>query len=298
MSIKVYNKMKGKIQCPKCKSNNTKKRGIRKTGRGKIQRYFCKDCKYSFVQDNEFYRMRNTPQKVTLCMDLFFNGMSSRAIQSHLSAFYPHNADHRTILRWIVKYSNIIYDKVKDLKLKVGNEIQTDEMEYKTKGKRTWFIDSIDTKTRFMVSSEFVKERGQKEIKRVLLRAKNKTGNQVAICTTDGLSAYENIVRKTWGYDNKLGKYKIKHKVVTQSRGEGFNHKIERLHNSVRARTKTFRGFKNLNCAKAIMRGYEVYYNFLRNNLAINCCPYELATDLKLNSANKWIELIQISKKQ
>jgi len=29
----------------------------------------------------------------------------------------------------------------------------------------------------------------------------------------------------------------------------------------------------------------------------INKCPYELATDLKLSSNNKWLELIQISKR-
>jgi len=288
--------MKNKIKCPKCQGNNTKKRGIRKTGRGKIQRYFCKKCKYSFIQNDGFYRMRNTPQKITLCMDLFFNGMSSRAIQSHLSAFYPHNCDHRTILRWVVKYSNLIYNKVKDLKLNVGKELQVDEQEHKVKGKKSWLIDSIDTKTRFMVSSDFVKERGQKEIKKVLSRAKSKTGKQIAICTTDGYTAYEKVVKKVWGYNLKELRYNIKHNKVTQLKGEGFNHKIERLHNSVRHRTKVFRGFKSLETAKAIMRGYEVFYNFIRKHQAINCCPYELATNLQLSSNNKWLELISLKR--
>ena len=48
-----------------------------------------------------------------------------------------------------------------NLKLKVGKEIQTDEMQYSRrknhfrKGVDTnWFIDAIDTETRFMVASE------------------------------------------------------------------------------------------------------------------------------------------------
>ena len=40
------------------------------------------------------------------------------------------------------------------------------------------------------------------------------------------------------------------------------------------------------------MKGYEIYYNFITKHQAINCCPYELATDLELNSNNKWLELI------
>lgn len=285
-----------KICCPKCNNNKTKKRGLRQTeNRGKIQRYFCNDCRSSFVIDDGFYRMRNHPKKITLSIDLFYRGVSTRKVQEHLSSFYPHNADHRTILRWIVKYSKMIHSFTDKLKVNVGNELQIDEQEHKTKGKRTWFIDSIDTETRYMVSSEFVKSRDGKQIRKVLTNAKQKTGNQIKICTTDGYNVYIDSVKKVFGYYN-LKKGLIKHNKVTQLKNEGFNHKIERLHNNIRQRTKTFRGFKNLDSANAIMKGFEVYYNFVMKHQAINCCPYELATDLKLTDKNKWLELIQISK--
>jgi transposase-like protein len=72
---------------------------------------------------------------------------------------------------------------------------------------------------------------------------------------------------------------------------------IERLHNSIRERTKTFRGFHgSVESARSIMKGYEIFYNFIRKHQAINCCPYELATDLVLESPNKWLELIRLSK--
>ena len=69
------------------------------------------------------------------------------------------------------------------------------------------------------------------------------------------------------------------------------------MHSNIRARTKTFRGFGSIAGANAVMKGYETYYNFIRVHQAIGKCPYELATDLKLNNPNKWIELIQLSKK-
>ncbi len=285
------------ISCPKCKGENTKKRGQRQTeNRGKIQRYFCKNCRFSFVQDDGFFRMRNTPQKVTLCLDLFYRGISTRKVQEHLKAFYPHNSDHRTILRWIVKYSKMIHSFTNKLKINCGRELQVDEMEFKTKGKRSWFIDSIDTETRYMVSSNFVKKRGQKEIKRVLQNAKNKTGNQISIYTTDGYTAYERAVKNVAGYHN-FQRGLVQHNKVTQLKDEGFNHKVERMHNSIRARTKTFRGFKTINSANALMKGFEIYYNFIREHQALGKCPYELALpELKLG-VNKWLDLIQISKK-
>jgi len=283
------------LSCPNCNSKNIIKWCKRKTqNRGLIQRYKCKNCEKYFTIDDGFFRMRNYPKKISLCLDLFYKGISTRQIQSHLNSFYSHNSSWVSIWKWVVKYSNLIHNKIKDIKLNVGNELQIDEMEYKTRGEKSWFIDSIDTETRYMVSSNFCETREQKEIKKVLLNAKNKTKNQITIYTTDGYTAYEKVVKSIAGYYN-LKKCLIKHNKVTQLKGEGFNHKIEILHNSIRHRTKTFRGFKNINSARAIMKGYEIYYNFLRKHQAIGKCPYELATNIKLKSSNKWLELIQLN---
>lgn len=289
--------MEKQIICPECNNKDTIKRGFFQTKtHGKQQRYFCKSCNKKFIKRTPFYRMRNSPQKITLCLDLFFKGVSTRQIQQHLKQFYPHNASWVSIYSWIIKYSNLIYKFTNKLKIKASPEIQVDEQEHHILGEKNWFIDSIDTKTRFMVSSEFVKERGQKEIKRVLRKAKNKTGKQISICTTDGYTAYERVVKSVFGYNFRDRKTKVFHNKVTQLKGEGFNHKIERLHNTIKLRTKTLRGFHgSLKSAKAIMRGFEVYYNFIRKNLAIKCCPYELATDIKLKEDNKWLELIKLS---
>ncbi len=98
-----------KVSCPFCHSEKVIKRGKRKTdNRGLIQRYGCKDCNKRFVEDDGFFKMKNNPQKVTLCLDLFYKGISTRQIQSHLQAFYPHNSSYKSIYKWVVKYSRKI----------------------------------------------------------------------------------------------------------------------------------------------------------------------------------------------
>lgn len=287
-----------KVICPNCQSEKIIKRGKRKTdNRGLIQRYGCQDCNKRFVVDDGFFKMKNAPQKVTLCLDLFYRGVSTRKVQEHLQAFYPQNSSHKSIYKWIVKYSKMISTFTDNLKLKVGEEMQVDEMEYKVKKQKSWFIDTIDTETRFMVASKFTKTRQQKELKKVIEKAKQKTEKQIKICTTDGYFAYSKVVKKVFGYNNKLGRYNVVHNRVTQLRGEGFNHKVERMHSNIRARTKTFRSFHgSIESANAIMKGLEIYYNFIRKHLAINCCPYELACpDVNLGN-NKWLDLIKFSK--
>jgi len=306
--MKHNNKQKSevkKVTCPNCKSKKTIKKGKRKTqNRGLIQRYGCQNCGKRFVIDDGFFRMKNHPNKITCAIDLFYKGVSTRKVQEHFQAFYPHNSSHKSIYKWVVKYSEIISKLTDKLKVKTGKEIQIDEMEYhrreghKKKGIcKDWFVDSIDVHTRFMVASKYVKKREKTEIKEFLRKVKYKTEGYVTTITTDGLTTYENVVKKTWGYDNKKGKYTIIHNKVNASKGEGFNLFIERLHNSIRERTKTFRGFHgSLESAQAIMKGIEIYYNFIRKHQAIGKCPYELATDIKLETSNRWLELIKLSK--
>jgi transposase-like protein len=292
-------------KCPKCQGKEVVKRGYFQTeAHGKQQRYFCKSCNKKFVEQTPFYRMRNNEKKITLCIDLFYRGISTRKVQEHLQAFYPHNSDHSNIYRWIIKYSKIISKFTNKLKLNVGAEVQIDEVEYHRRKSHkqklgideNWFIDSICPKTKFMVASNYVKSKGMEEIKQIIKDIKTKTDVQIKIITTDGLLAYPNAIKSIYGFSNKTHQINVNHNIVTASRGEGFNYPIERLHNNLRARTKTMRGFHgSVESANAVLKGFEIYYNFITKHQTINKCPYELATDLKLTSENKWLELISLA---
>jgi len=149
-----------------------------------------------------------------------------------------------------------------------------------------------------MVASEFKKNRDLREVKQVLSLAKAKTEKQIEIVTSDEWLAYPKAIQKTFVLKEKSNtkKYGVKHNQVNASKGGGFNYKIERLHNSVRHRIKTFRGFHgSTESANTIMKGYEVFYNFVRKHQALKGkTPSELATDIRLNE-NKWLELIRLS---
>lgn len=294
------------VSCPFCEGSGVVKRGTFQTeAHGRQQRYFCKKCNKKFIERTGFYRMRNHPKKITCALDLFYRGVSTRKVQEHFQSFYPHNSSHKSVYKWVVKYSDMISEFTDRLKVNVGKELQVDEMQYSRrkfrnrKGvDRNWFIDAVDCKTRFMVASGYVKKREQRELIGVLKKAKIKTGEQVKVVTTDGLFAYPKAVKQAFGYYNFQRK-EVRHKVVNASAGEGFNIMIERLHNNIRQRTKIFRGFHgSVKSANSIMKGWCVYYNFITKHQAINCCPYELAIPQlkeKLNVPNKWVALIELA---
>lgn len=300
------------VKCMHCKSNNYSKQGYRRTeNRGKIQKYLCKDCNRYFTNDEGFYRMRNSEQKVTMCIDLYYKGVSLRNVQRFLKAHFPHNSTPMSIYRWIVKYSNLVSKFTDNLSIEVGKEMMSDEMEYYrrinrySKGReQNWFVDTFDLMNRFMITGEYMKSRTNDNLESVMRVAKSKTGEQVKIVTTDGLLGYPSVLRATFGLQSPYHatsrtKSKIIHNVVIASE-RGFNHPIERLHNTIRERTKIMRGFHGaLKSAKAIMKGFEINYNFVRGNLALNGkTPSDVATNIEFKSSNRWLELIEIASKQ
>lgn len=279
-------------QCPFCKSKEVIKRGVRKTqNRGQIQRFSCKKCNKRFIQKDGFYRMRNTPEKITACLDLYFKGVSLRKLQDHLKVYFPHNASHMTILRWIRKYSQLIGDYVDTLPINNSNCITFDELEYKTKGVRSFFIGVMDLDSRFIVSSNYTLNRDLSTFITTLSKVRRNSRNRILNFYTDGLPTYRKALKKVYGYKHHSKKFN--HRII-RSQDNKFNWEIERFNNTVRERTKTMRHFKVLWSAKLIMKGFEIYYNFCRKHSGIKCHPYELVTDLKLGK-NKWLDLINLS---
>ena len=291
--------MEQKITCPKCNADKTKKRGFRTTAnRKKIQRYECKECRHAFVLDDGFWKMKNHENKITACMNLYYSGMSLRKIQSHLQMFAPKNAHFSSIYRWIVKYADMISQVTDKLSVNSGIELMSDEMEYKRLGRQNWFVDTLDTTTRFMVSSGFIQSRTNDELIRILKSARQKTNGSIKVVTTDALRGYPEVLRKSFNMNSKFKHGgRIIHNVV-KANERGFNHKIERLHNTIRDRTKIMRGLHgSLYSARAIMKGFEIYYNYVRKHQGIeNKTPQQEAMRLLDLGVNKWLSLIRLSK--
>ena len=246
--------------------------------------------------------MRNNENKITGCMNLYYSGISLRKIQHHLQMFAPKNSHYSNVYRWVVKYAEMISRITDRFEIESGKELMSDEMEYSRLGEQNWFVDTLDTETRSMVSSGFIKSRTNEDMTKILKLAKAKTGDSVKIITTDAMLGYPTILSKSFGYHKKFYSNdrrpsKIIHNVVKSSE-RGFNHKIERLHGTIRDRTKIMRGFHgSLDSAKAIMSGMKIYYNYIRKHQGIgNRAPQEEAIPTLNLGLNKWLSLIKLSK--
>lgn len=72
------------------------------------------------------------------------------------------------------------------------------------------------------------------------------------------------------------------------------NHRVERLHNTMRERGKVMRHLKRAQSAEKILKGFRAYYNFVRPHMALeNHTPTEMAAIPIQLGTNRWLDLIR-----
>src|SRR3989344_5774279 len=84
------------VKCQYCKSERVVKRGLSPTAnRGKQQRYLCRDCDKTFIQDLGFWKMKNSEKIITRSIDAYFSNLSSRKMRDHLARHDETEIDRR-----------------------------------------------------------------------------------------------------------------------------------------------------------------------------------------------------------
>jgi transposase-like protein len=276
-------------ECKFCKSKDVIKWGCRYNHTTKKQRWFCNNCKRSFTVDDGFLKVKNKREIITLSLDLYYKGLSSRKVEDHLEQFYSIKASYNAILEWIRKYAKLIKKFTDSLEPELSKIYHADEIFVNCKGQQHYFWDMIDKGTRFLVSTYYSTKRDSKSAKMLFLKAKHKP----LTLFTDGLQAYRKAYRKVWGARTR--KQDRETYIRLKADKDKRNNIVERIQGTIRERIKVMRGFGNKESAEAILDGLVVYYNFIKLHQGIGMTPAERAgINLRLEG-NRWLELIYLS---
>jgi len=274
-------------ECIYCASKKFKKNGkIKSSGK---QRYYCMDCKQSFISEKEFKKFKGNGQIITACLDLYFKGISLRKIKDHLRQFYNIEIDHSTIYRWIRRFTKIISNYTDTIKPQTTPIWHSDEQMIKSNGGHSWAWNIMDSRTRFLLTTLITETREVKDARRMLRKAKEIADANPQAIITDGLQSYRKAIKKEF-HTRRTG---IQHIRLESIRAKMNNNKIERYHNSFRERDKTMRGFFNDKTAQAYSNGFRDYYNYIRIHTTLGTTP-AFASGIDLNlPQNRWLGLIR-----
>ena len=239
------------VVCKYCSSPNIVKFG---TFQG-IQRYWCKDCKRKFADNDALPKMKTDTKVISSALSCYFGGMPLDAIQRHLHQQFKVYYSEMGIYNWIKRFSKEAIDRVKDFQPIVGDTWIADETMLKVGGKKVWFFDVIDEKTRYLLASRLAQSRTIKEAALVMNEARRKAGKSPKRIITDKLAAYIDGIELVFGSDTKH----IQSKPFTDVNSTNI---IERFHGTLKDRTKIIRGFKNIHTAELLTDAWLVHYNF------------------------------------
>jgi putative transposase len=287
------------LVCKFCGSENIVRRGFRSTQRGKVQRFYCKDCKRKFVVNEGFEKMKATPQTVTIALDLYFKGISMRSIVDHLKQFYNVEVSHVAIYKWITKYVKLMKQYVDQLVPKVSGIWHSDEMVLNIRNldnheNLRWAWNVIDNESRFWLATQITEKREIADARNILAQASSMSKTRPMAVVTDGLRAYQDAIHKEF---HTMKAPRTQHVRVPNIRNRSNNNMVERLHGTIRQRNKVMRGLDEEATAQTMMNGIRIYYNMIRPHMALNGKTPAEKCGIKIEGKNKWLTLIQNASK-
>ena len=274
-------------ECIYCKSADLAKDGLRHNKDGDIQKFQCRNCGKYFTINLGFEKMKHNPQAITSAIQLYFSGESLRHTQQSLRLLGV-NVSHQTIYNWIAKYTALMNKYLEKITPQVSSTWRADEVYVKVKGNPKYLFALIDDETRFWIAQEVAESKYKHDARNIFRLAKERAGKIPDTIITDGLPAYHDAYKKEFFSHKTKGTRHIREIAIA---GRIHNNKMERFNGELRDREKVMRSLKNVETP--ILKGLEIYHNYIRPHTALNGQTPSARCGLEVEGQNKWLTVIQ-----
>ena len=242
------------VDCPRCTSEDVMKYG---TAKG-IQVYKCKDCNRKFRNTGLAYKRQVPVEIVGAAINLFYDGLSIKAIAENLSDMYDiPEPSKASVYEWVRDYTGLAQREMGKYKAKTGSEWVADEMVLKVGGEKLWNWNVMDADTRYILASHLSKRRDMREAMKVMEKAQANAANLPKTIKTDRLKSYIDAIERIYGGA-------VKHVQSDGITAPINNNLSERLQGSFRQRTKVMRGLQSLETGQHFLDGWVINYNLFR----------------------------------
>lgn len=279
------------FKCVHCKKHSAVKAGLRKNNSGFVQRYFCTECKKYSVNRKGLENYRHNVEVISAALDLRAKGLSLADVVDHLDQHHRVKVSRKTILDWQNKFGKKLSSFSQTLTPHLEGTYHADEMFYKAAKKWHYYWDCIDYETKFLLADHVSDDRNNCEAIDFLKKIKNACEQMPKVVHTDCSYDYPPAFRAVFP------RRRI-HKPYPAWRHKFKNNPIERYHNTLKQRYKTFRGFNSMKTSEEFFEFFKTYYNFIRKHTSLAGLTPAQAAKIELalgrNRLRSLIELLQL----
>jgi transposase-like protein len=255
----------------------------------KKQLYKCKDCGHRFYENGRFARMKTDKNLIVTALNLYYDGLSLRKAQRNLEQIFGERVSQVTILNWVRRYSKLVKEFVMTLTPQLSGLWHEDETILSCEGKNIWFWEMIDEDTKFLVASHLSGTRTLEDTIAVFKQGFEQSKVRPRAVFVDGSFVYETAFNKVFWTMRKETRPELVQRVGIRARET--NNIVERMHGTVKDRTKPMRGLKAFDSTKSILEGFTIHYNFVRPHQTLNGkTPAQAA---RMNAPSNWKNLIE-----
>jgi transposase-like protein len=227
----------------------------------------CVQCGKRFIDNDTLPSMRVNKHAIVTAMSMYFEGPSVRKVSRQLESTYGERVSQVSVWKWVRKYSTLVSEFVKTLSPQLGGKWHHDETVIRCEGQNQWFWEMIDDETRFLVASHLSETRTLEDTIKVFRDAVEQAKSRPQAVFVDGSHQYDAAFNRVFYSRYKVARVELVKRIGIRSRET--NNIVERLHETLKERTRPMRGFKNQDSAKAILEGYVVNYDYARPHLLL-----------------------------
>jgi transposase-like protein len=135
-------------------------------------------------------------------------------------------------------------------------------------GRNVWFWEMIDEDTKFLVASHVSGTRTLEDTIAVFKRGLEQSKVKPRAVFVDGSFVYETAFNKVFYTMRKDTRPELVQRVGIRARET--NNIVERMHGTVKDRTRVMRGLKSFESTKALLEGFTIHYNYVRPHQTLN----------------------------
>jgi transposase-like protein len=277
------------MQCKYCQSEK-----VVKNGSAKGEPIFkCKDCGHRFTLGSDFPRMRTQSRIISASIDLYFEGLSVRKIQTQISKLFDAHVSQMAIWKWIMKYSALVSQYVETLQPQLMGIYRADETAIRCKGVQKWFWEMIDEQTKFMVASHLSTARTKEDAIALFEQSVKVAKRNPVSIYCDGLPAYVDGYNKVFRTMKKEGRPELIRNVGIRNIHN--QNAVERLHGTLKDRLRPVRGLKDEETVRTLLEGWSVHYNYVRKHQTLKMTPAQASG---LDIKGDWNQLVKDATKE
>jgi len=223
-----------------------------------MQRYFCKECRRKFADNDALPKMKTPVWIISLVLDSYYKGMSIGEIQKEIDQRHGAYYAQSSIYNWILRFSKEAVEQGKSFHPKTGDVWCLYITPIKTEKRQSLIYDIFDISSKFLLISRIF-ENGNKTSLINLIKPASVSiyspGQTITLLLPDGVGDLDSTLEiKNKGTTSKF----VLKQADKEIKGQ--------CNDLLKKRSRLIRSFNNIEVAQILTGAWQVHYNFISGN--------------------------------